>query len=120
MLYSGTSVFIPSLFSQALIYLYLPVLPAPGIDEHIIFISSCSPRPAPGIASLMSIAGDCLRDHSGRVFYVGADLFGIVGFIDSSEMVSTFGSTHEEVRGFVSGGWSVCKNRDGSRSKNDN
>ena len=48
------------------------------------------------------------------MYYVGAELFGIVGFIDSSEMVSTFGSSPSEVRGFVKGGWKTCQNRDGN------
>ncbi len=34
-------------------------------------------------------------------------------FIDSSEMVSTYGSSPHEVRGFVEGGWSTCSNKDG-------
>lgn len=33
-------------------------------------------------------------------------------FIDSSEMVSTFGSSPYEVRGFIVGGWTACKNRE--------
>ena len=70
-------------------------------------------RPAGGIASLMNIAGDCLRCHGGHLYYIGAQLFGIVGFIDSSEMVSTFGSSLDEVRGFMEGGWENCQNRDG-------
>ena len=37
-------------------------------------------------------------------------------FIDSSEMVSTFGSSPSEVRGFITGGWTACKNREGKNS----
>ncbi len=47
------------------------------------------------------------------MYYVGAQLFGVVGFIDSSEMVSTFGSSPHEIRGFVEGGWETCRNREG-------
>ena len=63
----------------------------------------------------MGVAGACLRQPGGHVYYVGAQLFGIVGFVDSSEMVSTFGSSRHEVRGFVEGGWEVCMNREGKR-----
>lgn len=70
-------------------------------------------RPASGIASLLSIAGACLRQSNGHVYYLGVQLFGIVGLIDSSEMVSTFGSSPHEVRGFVEGGWETCQNREG-------
>lgn len=37
-------------------------------------------------------------------------------FVDSSEMVSTYGSTSDEVRGFVLGGWTTCQNTDGDLS----
>lgn len=70
-------------------------------------------RPAAGIASLMSAAGECLRQSEGHIYYLGVQLFGVVGFIDSSEMVSTFGSSPHEVRGFVEGGWQTCENREG-------
>ena len=35
-------------------------------------------------------------------------------FIDSSEMVSTFGSSPHEVRGFIARGWTACQNREGT------
>lgn len=38
-------------------------------------------------------------------------------FIDSSEMVSTFGSSPHEVRGFIARGWTACQNREGGYRK---
>lgn len=70
-------------------------------------------RPASGLAALVDVAGASLRHPKGHLYYLGACLFGVVGFIDSSEMVSTFGSSPHEVRGFVEGGWTACQNRDG-------
>ena len=71
------------------------------------------PRAAPGIASLIEVAHECLRHSNGHLYYMGTQLFGIVGFIDSSEMVSTFGSSPHKYRGFVEGGWETCQNREG-------
>ena len=34
-------------------------------------------------------------------------------FIDSSEMVSTYGSSPLEVRGFIENGWKSCHNQEG-------
>ncbi len=71
-------------------------------------------RPVSGIASLVSVAGNCVRQsRGGHLYYLGAQLLGIVGFVDSSEMVSTFGSSPREFRGFVEGGWAACENREG-------
>ena len=61
----------------------------------------------------MEAAGTSLRHPEGHLYYLGARLFGVVGFIDSSEMVSTFGSSPYEVRGFVEGGWTTCQNSAG-------
>ncbi len=39
--------------------------------------------------------------------------YNFLRFIDSSEMVSTYGSSPHEIRGFVDGGWRTCANQDG-------
>ena len=70
-------------------------------------------RPARDIGALVRTAGECLRQSDGHLYYIGTQLFGIVGFIDSSEMVSTFGSSPREVRGFVEGGWAALQNKAG-------
>ncbi len=70
----------------------------------------CVCRPDNGLAAILNEAGASLRHPDGHLYYVGRRLFGIIGFIDSSEMVSTFGSSPHEVRGFVEGGWTTCQN----------
>ena len=70
-------------------------------------------RPVAGLAALVDVAGASLRHPKGHLYYVGAGLFGVVGFIDSSEMTATFGSSPHEVRGFVEGGWTACQNKSG-------
>ena len=37
-------------------------------------------RPAEGIASLISLAADCLRHPDGHLYYIGASVFGILGY----------------------------------------
>ena len=37
-------------------------------------------RPAEGIASLISLAADCLRHPDGHLYYIGASMFGILGY----------------------------------------
>ena len=77
-------------------------------------------RPAVGIASIVNIAGSSLCHHEdGHVYYIGAQLLGIIGFIDGSEMVATFGSSLDEFRGFLEGGWETCQNRDGGWGKEE-
>ena len=34
--------------------------------------------------------------------------------VDGSEMLATFGASLDDVRGFVEGGWSTCKNQNGT------
>ena len=80
----------------------------PSLQSHL---NLC--RPASGLGTLIDAAGASLRHPEGHLYYLGARLFGVVGFIDSSEMVSTFGSSPHEVRGFVEGGWTACQNRTG-------
>ncbi|XP_064391978.1 glucokinase regulatory protein-like [Halichondria panicea] len=74
-------------------------------------------RPSDGLGQLVSVAGASLR-HSdgGHLYYLGTQLLGLLGFVDSSEMVSTYGSSPHEVRGFVAGGWTTCSNKDGDLS----
>lgn len=73
-------------------------------------------KPSEGLARLVQLGGDSLRHPDGHLYYLGTQLLGILGFIDSSEMVSTYGSSPHEVRGFVAGGWSTCQNVNGDLS----
>ncbi|EFC48924.1 hypothetical protein NAEGRDRAFT_78308 [Naegleria gruberi] len=45
------------------------------------------------------------EDQMGHIYYIGAENAGILGFIDSSECVPTYGAHPNDVRGFIKKGW---------------
>ncbi|XP_020772728.2 glucokinase regulatory protein [Boleophthalmus pectinirostris] len=64
------------------------------------------------MATMIKSAGESLQ--SGRhVCYLGWDSLGILGLIDASECISTFGADYHDIRGFVSGGFSALDNNEG-------
>ena len=56
------------------------------------------------LSTLITEAGNTLRS-GGRVNYLGRDTAGIVGLIDASECVPTFGAAFDDIRGHLNGGW---------------
>eukprot|EP00048_Salpingoeca_helianthica_P008418 m.122245 g.122245 ORF g.122245 m.122245 type:complete len:597 (+) comp14596_c2_seq1:44-1834(+) len=58
------------------------------------------------LASIVSHAGHALR-AAGRLVYLGRTA-GLLGLIDASEMVDTYGCRMDEVRALVCGGWHTC------------
>ncbi|KAI8490570.1 hypothetical protein Bbelb_318380 [Branchiostoma belcheri] len=68
---------------------------------------------ADDISCLVSNAGKSLQ-ASGHIYYLGAGTAGIMGCIDASECVPTFGSDPKDVRAFVRGGYDTLNNADGS------
>ena len=48
----------------------------------------CIPRPVEGIASLLQMAADSLRHPDGHLYYLGADLFGVLGYELSTTIIS--------------------------------
>ncbi|EFA79704.1 hypothetical protein PPL_07395 [Heterostelium album PN500] len=73
-----------------------------------------------GVARIVDDAGSSLSNH-GHLYYLGSKSLGIVGFIDASETVPTFGAGHLDVRGFIMDdeekqGWMVMDNKDGDQA----
>ena len=68
------------------------------------------------ISGVIKAAGLCLRQPDGNLFYLGPGPSGLIGIVDASEMVDTYGSRVDEVRAFVDGGWSACSNNEGDIS----
>lgn len=66
----------------------------------------------------MQLAGDALKNN-GHVFYLGEDSISILGLTDASECPPTYGARFDDIRGFVSGGWSIFGNRSGNLSHID-
>lgn len=62
----------------------------------------CAYLPTKDLSSLISCAGESLREN-GRIYYVGVDALGLMGFIDASECHPTFGASLYDVRGFIIG-----------------
>eukprot|EP01028_Stygiella_incarcerata_P011695 TRINITY_DN674_c0_g1_i2.p1 TRINITY_DN674_c0_g1~~TRINITY_DN674_c0_g1_i2.p1 ORF type:complete len:592 (-),score=144.31 TRINITY_DN674_c0_g1_i2:1522-3297(-) len=71
----------------------------------------------PEWSDAVRICGNCLRE-SGHVYYLGCGRAGILGFVDASECVPTFGADVNDIRGYIDGGWSSMKNLEGDISSN--
>lgn len=63
----------------------------------------------------MALAGRALQRRDAHVYYLGRAA-GLMGLIDSSEMVDTYGCRLDEVRAFISGGWTFCGAAEGDIS----
>ena len=68
------------------------------------------------IAEAISQAGASLM-AGGHLYYLGkGSEYGALGLLDASECVPTFSSHYDDVRAFISGGFQVFGNREGSLS----
>ncbi|XP_059183779.1 glucokinase regulatory protein isoform X1 [Centropristis striata] len=65
-----------------------------------------------GISALLEAAGESLRCGR-RVCYLGWGSLAVLGLIDASECVPTFGADFEDIRGFISGGYRELHNNEG-------
>jgi N-acetylmuramic acid 6-phosphate (MurNAc-6-P) etherase len=67
------------------------------------------------ISLLIDQAGRSLK-NGGRVFYLGDDNAGVLGFVDASECPPTFGSSFQDIRGFLMNGWASLNNKENDLS----
>ncbi|XP_031436641.1 glucokinase regulatory protein [Clupea harengus] len=67
------------------------------------------------LADVIGTAGISLQNQ-GHVYYLGWKTLGIMGIIDASECIPTFGADFEDIRGFMSGGFSEMNNKEGDLS----
>uniref|UniRef100_A0A4W3HZK7 Glucokinase regulatory protein n=1 Tax=Callorhinchus milii TaxID=7868 RepID=A0A4W3HZK7_CALMI len=67
------------------------------------------------IATLVKHAGASLQKNS-HIYYIGWKSLGIIGIIDASECVPTFGADSSHVRGFVNNGFEEMANNNGDLS----
>lgn len=72
------------------------------------------------LAAIISKAGGSLSKPNGHLYYIGLDSYGLIGLVDGSEMFATYGSSMDDVRGFVEGGWLTCNNQSGDISEAGN
>ncbi|XP_072307022.1 glucokinase regulatory protein [Eucyclogobius newberryi] len=64
------------------------------------------------MAAMIESAGESLQSGR-RVCYLGWGSLGVLGLIDASECVPTFGADYNDIRGFISGGYSTLNNKEG-------
>ncbi|KAM9766912.1 glucokinase regulatory protein [Menidia menidia] len=64
------------------------------------------------LTAVVEAAGHSLLG-GGRVCYLGWGSPGVLGLIDASECVPTFGADYEDIRGFISGGFKELSNNEG-------
>ncbi|CAG5866088.1 unnamed protein product [Menidia menidia] len=64
------------------------------------------------LTAVVEAAGHSLLG-GGRVCYLGWGSPGVLGLIDASECVPTFGADYEDIRGFISGGYKELSNNEG-------
>ena len=66
------------------------------------------------IAHVTELVGQVMAgSEEGHVYYVGIGPAGLMGLIDASEMVDTYGCRDDEVRAFIQGGWKTCATTEG-------
>uniref|UniRef100_A0A672Y4U5 SIS domain-containing protein n=1 Tax=Sphaeramia orbicularis TaxID=375764 RepID=A0A672Y4U5_9TELE len=65
-----------------------------------------------GISALVETAAQSLQGGR-RVCYLGWGSLAIMGLIDASECIPTFGADYNDVRGFISGGYIELNNNEG-------
>ncbi|XP_060790527.1 glucokinase regulatory protein isoform X2 [Neoarius graeffei] len=67
------------------------------------------------LAALVQKAAISLQ-RKGHVYYLGWQTLGIIGIIDACECIPTFGAGFDDIRGFVSNGFSEMNNKEGDLS----
>ncbi|KAL0969370.1 hypothetical protein UPYG_G00226170 [Umbra pygmaea] len=76
------------------------------------FVHSATYSHSEQIAALIQSTGLSLQ-RGGRVCYVAWGSLGLLGLIDASECIPTFGADYEDVRGFIRGGYQDLDNIEG-------
>ncbi|KAJ8289424.1 hypothetical protein GJAV_G00001160 [Gymnothorax javanicus] len=64
------------------------------------------------MAALVKQAGESLQKR-GHIYYVGWHTLGVIGIIDASECVPTFGADFGDIRGFINEGYAEMRNSEG-------
>ena len=74
-----------------------------------------------GLPAVVDAASRCLSS-GGQVHYLGGGGAGILGLIDASEQVPTFGARRTDVQGWIDGGWTglaLCQDDADDRGRAD-
>ncbi|EDQ86366.1 uncharacterized protein MONBRDRAFT_28326 [Monosiga brevicollis MX1] len=124
---SMTHILLNAIFLPALHNIMADVIPAPKHDlrlhsptDAVMYFERVARQvhlACDDVASLVSLAGQALRHRrNNHLYYVGIGTAGLMGLIDASEMVDTYGCRDDEVRAFIQAGWAACGNVEGDIS----
>ena len=69
------------------------------------FASASSSSSSTGLAAVVDHAAKSLRSPGGGIHYLGGGAAGVLGLIDASEQVPTFGARQVDVQGWIDEGW---------------
>ena len=78
---------------------------------HALTYSACINT----LPKIMEVSSQAIR-MGGHIYYIGSESAAILGCIDASEMPDTYGAPFDQIRAFVSGGWTALDNYDGDLS----
>ncbi|XP_066564235.1 glucokinase regulatory protein isoform X3 [Amia ocellicauda] len=71
------------------------------------------------IAALVKQAGRSLQKR-GHVYYIGWKTLGVMGIIDASECIPTFGADASDICGFINNGYREMENKEGDITSQEN
>ncbi|XP_067116782.1 glucokinase regulatory protein isoform X3 [Osmerus mordax] len=116
---SATKILLETILSAAhrAVYSHTPITRS-GVTEHLRRYQKSvelTYSHSEDIASLLQSAGLSLQ-CAGRVCYLGWGSLAMMGLIDASECIPTFGADYDDIRGFLSGGYEDMGNTEGPLS----
>ncbi|XP_046887450.1 glucokinase regulatory protein isoform X2 [Hypomesus transpacificus] len=116
---SATKILLETILSAAhrAVYSHTPITHS-GVTEHLRRYQKSvelTYSHSEDIASLLQSAGFSLQ-RAGRVCYLGWGSLAMMGLIDASECIPTFGADYDDIRGFLSGGYEDMGNTEGPLS----
>jgi len=117
---SGTLISLHSAFLAALAATFDEIQLTESVLEEILgsfgkAISDIYEKNKSNLANLIDAFGKTLKSDA-CVRYLAEDEFGVLGLIDASECPPTYGSSFDDVRGFIHNGWDVMDNRENLES----
>jgi N-acetylmuramic acid 6-phosphate (MurNAc-6-P) etherase len=88
-------------------------------DKHELYKSGVAKPIHGGVSELMKRASTSLK-HQKHLYYVGCNNAGILGFVDASECLPTYGTKLSDIRGFIHRGWEPIFGNNVEKTKQEN
>ena len=118
---SATKILLDSIFISAFLRLNMAtsnILNTPSASQLIEsykIVKEATYKKSKELAKVVESAGNNFL-HGGHIYYISDDRCGIVGLIDGSECPPTYGSSMDDVRGFLHDGYLQLGNKEGDIS----